>query len=420
MIIGSLQNPTMEKDSLSSLLIISIMGFAVSASNLMLNPIISVYARDYAGASMTEVALIVSAFSMISMFSRPLIGFYVTGKKILLMPILGLLLMAVSPLGMAFVSTPLSLILCRLIQGMGNALIWAPSMTLVALISSQGKRNENISKYTTITSLGMTLGPTIGTLSNTILGMRNTFLFASVMALAGLLSGIGLIQKRNSLFNDDNEVQESEPGFSSNNLRKILSNKTIRITFTSYIANCFVYSILVAYGTLYAKDTLKIDGNFIPLLFVGFNIIVLATRFLLGRLMHYVDKRMIIVISLVNSVCMMTILSLGNTVIFITAFALLGISHGLIYPIGAMLVAESVDSKNLGIANALYLTMWDIGNFIGPPISSQIIIASNNSIQPALLSSTLLPIIGLILNFVWREKPLSKQTEKAVVEKGKS
>lgn len=419
MIRKSLKKPTMEKDSRSIILILSVMGFTVSTSNLMLNPIISVYAKEYVGASITEVGLIVSAFSMISMFSRPLMGFYVTGKRILWMPILGLFLMVISPFAMAFVATPLGLVFCRLIQGLGNALIWAPCMTMVAMISSQDKRNENIGRYTTITSVGMTFGPTIGALSDTILGMRNTFLFASIIALTGFLSSAWLIQKRNSLFGDDDGTQESGHRFSSTSLKEILSNRTVRRAFVPYLANSFVYSILVAYGTIYAKDNLKISGNLIPLLFVGYNGFVLATRFFLGKLANYVDMKRILTIALVNTICMIIFISLGNTVIFIIAFALLGISHGIIYPIGAMLVAESVDSKNLGIANALYMTMWDIGNFVGPTISSQVITVSNN-IPTALLSSTLLPIIGLILSFMWREKSPSKQTDKTVVEKGKS
>jgi len=262
--IGSLQEPTMEKDSFSSLLVLSIMGFSISASNLMLNPIISVYARDYAGATMAEVGIIVSAFSIISMFSSPMIGFYVGVRKIFLMPILGLFLMVISPLGMAFVSTPLSLAFFRLIQGLGNAMIWAPCMTLVILISSDARRNENIGRYTTVTSLGMTIGPTIGTLGNSILGIRNTFLLASVMALVGFLYSSKLIQRKNSLLSYNNGVPESKPRFSSSSLREILSNKTIKITFTAYLAVCYVYNILVAYGTIYAKDTLKIGENYIP------------------------------------------------------------------------------------------------------------------------------------------------------------
>ncbi|MDQ1279788.1 MAG: hypothetical protein QG670_1050 [Thermoproteota archaeon] len=407
----------MEEKSSATILTLSIMGFTFSAANLMLNPIISIYARDYAGASIQEIGLIISAFSMIAMFSKPLLGFFVTGKKILWMPILGLSLMIISPFAMTLIVTPAALIFWRLIQGLGNALIWTPLLTLIAIISSRKQLQQNISSYTTITSVGMAFGPMIGTFSNSIFGIKNTFLCASVIAIIGLLISTKVIRNRKNIFSNEG-FKDSGSKFSSTDLKAVLSNKTIRLPFISYLANSFVYSILVAYGTIYAIS-LGINENLIPLLFVGYNVIVLATRFFLRRIMRTIDKKNLLIIALVNTVCMMVIMSFANTLVFILAFALLGFSHGIIYPLGAMFVAESIDTKNLGVANAFYTTMWDVGNFIGPAASSQVIVAANNSIPPALLFSTSLPIVGLILNFVWREKTVSKSLDKES-EKGKS
>ena len=136
-------------------------------------------------------------------------------------------------------------------------------------------------------------------------------------------------------------------------------------------------------------------------MFVGYNIVVLATRFLLGRIIEHVGKKKTLIIAVLNSICMVTLLSLGNPTIFIISFSLLGISLGLVYPTGAMLLAEAVDQTNLNLANSLYLTMWDIGCFIGPFTSSFIVIALG--IPVALVTSTILPLIILILNFtLWR------------------
>ncbi len=391
----------MKKDSFAILLVLSAIGFTVATSNLLLNPIISIYSTQFAGATLQEAGLIVSAFSITSLITRPLIGFYIGGKKMVFMPILGLFLMVVAPSGMVLLNTPVSMAFFRMIQGLGNAMIWAPALTLIVLSSSNTRRDRNISWYTTITSIGLALGPTIGTLSNSIVGMRNTFFLATGVALMGVPLSFILFQKRNSLLSSDYDAPNSNPKLSLSGLRGIFSDKAIAVAFTGYLAISYVYSILIAYGTIYARDILRINANLIPLLFVGFNIVVLFTRFSLGRLVKYLDKRQIIVSALFNTVCMITLLTFGNQQLFVLGFTLLGISHGLIYPTGAMLVAEATDQKKLNITNAFYMTMWDVGSFAGPTTSSLVVAFS---IQTALVASIIVPltIVGLNLT-LWRE-----------------
>jgi predicted MFS family arabinose efflux permease len=293
-----------------------------------------------------------------------------------------------------------------MVQGLGNAMIWAPALTLVVLTSSNAKRNQNISLYTTITSVGMTLGPTIGTLSNAILGMRNTFFLATGMALIGVPLSSRLLQKRKSIFSSDYDNPKSNPKFSLNSLREIFSQKTVAVAFAGYVAISYVYSILIAYGTIYAKDSLEINQNLIPLLFVGFNVVVLIARFFLGTLIKHVDKKRIITLSLLNTVLMIILLTLGNQLMFVLGFTLLGISHGLIYPTGAMLVAEATDIKKLNVANAFYMTMWDIGAFTGPTTCSFIVAFG---LQTTLAASLIVPLVILGLNLtLWRDKNLNK------------
>lgn len=392
----------MEKDSTAILLVLSTIAFTIATSNLLLNPIISIYSTQYAGATLQEAGLIVSAFSITSLFTRPLIGFFIREKKLVFTIILGLFLMVVAPSGMVLLNTPASMAFFRMIQGLGNAMIWAPNLTLIVLSSSNIRRDRNISWYTTITSIGMTLGPTIGTLSNSILGMRNTFFLATGVALIGVLSGLFLFQKRNSLLSIDYDAPESNPKLSLNSLREIFSEKTIAVAFTGYLAISYVYSVLIAYGTIYARDILRINENLIPLLFVGFNTVVLIARFSLGRLVKYLGKRQIIVIALFNAICMITLLTVGNQQLFVLGFTLLGLSHGLIYPTGAMLVAEATDQKKLNITNAFYMTMWDVGSFTGPTTASLIVAFS---IQTALVSSIIVPLTVVGLNLtLWRKK----------------
>ena len=174
----------------------------------------------------------------------------------------------------------------------------------------------------------------------------------------------------------------------------------------------------MAYGTLYAKETLKITGDQLSLLFVGYNIIILTMRFILGRNIHRMNKKRVLEFALLNNICMMIIISLGNSIIFSVAFLLSGCSMGIIYPIGAMWVVEVIIPTNLVLANAFYSTMWDVGSFLGPFSSSFIVDALQ--IPVTIVASTIPPAVALILVFtLWKEKPLSKEANNLLAEKEK-
>jgi MFS family permease len=81
--------------------------------------------------------------------------------------------------------------------------------------------------------------------------------------------------------------------------------------------------------------------------------------------------------------------------LFILGIILFGISQGIILPVGAMIVSESVSPTEHVLANSFYLVAWDIGFALGPVLTSSI--ANTLGILTALGASTLLPAISAIM-----------------------
>lgn len=383
----------MKKPSFSLLMLISIISLVASTSGQILNPIVAVYARDTLNASITEIGLIVSAFFFVSIISKPFIGLRSQGMKTLYFFWLALALMAFPAMGMSMTGSPTIFGILRIFQGIGNSMFWAPGMTLIALMSSKENLEKDLSNYSFIISIGMSLGPALGSISVAILGARNSFLLSSTIMLTGFILGIFLIKNRELFREKLNSTNLSEN--SLKDLPSVISNNAFKTAFLSYISLSFVYGILVAYGTLYFKDAFNVQDEMVAVLFFGYNLVIMFARFGLRKLINMTSKRNIFLFSLINYIFMLLIMGASNSyLIFIGAFCLLGLSHGLIYPTGILTIAGAVQSINLAFANSIYLTGWDIGNSIGPLVSAPF--ATNYGTRTTLFIALIGPIFTLV------------------------
>lgn len=403
----------MKKPSLSLMALISIISLVASTSGQILNPIVAVYARDTLNASIAQIGLIVSAFFFVSIISKPLIGLSCRGIKTLYFLWIALALMAFPTIGMALTDSPSIFGVLRIFQGIGNSMFWAPGMTLIALLSSREKLERNLNNYSFLISIGMSLGPAIGSMSVAVLGTRYSFFLSALIMLSGFMIGTLLMRKR-QCFREKISNNDSS-AISLRQLPRIVSAKPFKIAFLSYATMSFIYGILTAYGTLYFKDSFGVQDGTVAILFFGYNAVIMVSRFGLRKLVNMTSKTNILVFGLINYVAMLSILSTSNSLpIFVAAFCLLGLSHGLIYPTGILMVAGSVQTASLAFANSIYLTGWDVGNSLGPVIASPI--ATQYGTRAALPVAVLAPIVSILITALYlRGQPKNRTDTKTEI-----
>jgi len=393
----------MKKPSLSLMALISIISLVASTSGQILNPIVAVYARDTLNASIAQIGLIVSAFFVVSIISKPLIGLTCRGMKTLYYLWIALALMAFPTIGMALTDSSTLFGALRIFQGIGNSMFWAPGMTLIALISSRENLERDLNNYSFLISVGMSLGPALGSMSVAVIGTRYSFFLSALIMLSGFMLGTLLIRKR-EYFRE--KISHNDSGtISLRQLPKIFSARPFKTAFLAYATMSFIYGILTAYGTLHFKDSFGVEDGTVAILFFGYNAIIMVTRFGLRKLVNMTGKRNILLFGLINYVVMLSILATSSSLpIFVAAFCMLGLSHGLIYPTGILIVAGSVKTASLAFANSIYLTGWDVGNSMGPLVASPI--ATQYGTGAALPVAILAPVISLlIIVLLLREQP---------------
>jgi len=382
----------------SPLILIPVISLMASMSSQFVNPIIAVYARDYLNATVVEIGLIVSVFSIASIISTPIIGLYCQGIRTLYAFWLGLALIAFPTIGMALVKSPIIFVVLRIFQGIGNSMFWAPGMTLVALISTKERLGRDLSNYSFVISIGMSLGPAFGSMSVATFGARISFLVPSAIMLIGFLLGIILVRHR-ELFRKRLNYEDAG-SVSLRELPRIFSGFSFEMAFMAYVSLSFIYGILVTYGTLYFKDTFNVLDEEVAFLFFGYNLVIMFSRFSLRKLVQITSKRNILLLSLANYVAMLIIIEVsGSFLLFVGAFCLLGLSHGLIYPTGVLLIAETTETRDLAFTNSVYLMGWDLGNILGPIVAAPFTMyyGTRTALFIALLSAITVFLITLLL-----------------------
>jgi MFS family permease len=86
---------------------------------------------------------------------------------------------------MSVTNSPAIFAALRIFQGIGSSMFWAPGMTLIALISSKDRLEQDLSNYSFLISIGMSLGPAIGSMSVAVLGTRYSFFLSALILLSG-------------------------------------------------------------------------------------------------------------------------------------------------------------------------------------------------------------------------------------------
>jgi MFS family permease len=360
----------------------------------MLNSVLSIYAREYVGASVAEVGLIFAAWSLLSLIAKPLVGMYCHGPRLLTAPVAASIFFLISPLGMALAPTPLVLALFMLIHGLGSALNWGPTATLAALLTDDEGRDDMINRYTLSNSIGMTLGPGIAA----VLEVRQTILSAAIVAGFSLILGFTLLRRREAL--KGRLIHDEGVEFNLREGLKNLSKASFQIAFLAHFATSFVFGILSAYGTLHAKDTFKVSREQVSVLLFGYNLIVILGRVVLLRLLRLVKKERILILGLINGIAMLAALILSeHYVLFLVSFSLVGLAHSFVYPIGSMIVAESASRMGLSLSNSIYILSWDIGNGLGPIVSAPF--AQNIGLESAFIVA-LSGMLGVLLSISFK------------------
>jgi len=282
--------------------------------------------------------------------------------------LVGLTLMGLSGVGFAFANDFATLVIARLIQGIGSAFTWAGAFAWLMDSTPRGQRGKVIGRAMSAAVVGELLGPVIGVAAGA-LGRATVF-----TALSGLAVILAVLTVQIDT--------DSTPEPVDVTLKSALSARR----FTGGLGVLAVASMLVGVLSVLAPLHLAAAGWGATAIgvtwLVGAGLEASAAPSI-GRLSDARGATTLARVALIASVPVSLALATGaSPVIYAPLVVLAAVSYGGLFTPAFSLVSEGADSAGLaqGMAFGLLNAAWATGAMIGPAAAGTVAAATGDAV----------------------------------------
>jgi len=347
--------------SVITVLNLSLVTFLVLLGLSMVAPILPKYAESFQ-VSYTLVGFVVSSFAITRMVLDMPAGILSRrfDKKAIM--ISGLILLSTSSVVAGFAPNYITLVIARMIEGVGSALYVTTATVFLAQISGEEKRGQWMSLYMGMLLLGSVFGPTFGGVFADLYGITAPFFAYAVITGLAIIPTLVLPSLANS-----GDVSSLELSAIVRDMRQVFSNPSFLLVtfavFTMFFLRTGIRSTLVP---LFAANNLGLDSSAIGLVLTVGGITTALTITPMGSISDRIGRKAPLALCLLlTAVITLTIPFSTDLLTLSIAIAIYGAVIGLSGPSAAYVTDLSPKDK-LEISMGLYRMISDLGFVIGP------------------------------------------------------
>lgn len=344
----------MSKDLLSLFITVFLLAFGMSFAA----PLIPLLLKSL-GASPGSIGQIQTVYFISFTLATTMLGRWIdrAGSKRLIL--LGLGLFGGAVLVMPFAPTPYFFYVIRIVQGIGSALLFAPTEAAINLISSPEKRSANMGIYGLVFGAGFAAGPALST-SLYVFNPRAPFYVAALSCAAAIF----VLQ---AWFHEQ-QVAVKKARWDFFRLLAVL-----KIPLTAAACYAVVEVTVGAFLSLYL-DAFAIAGARLGMVFTFFAVGGIISPFPAGYAADKIGKRPVLKLAGVMLVCVTAGFVFARQYWIISSLAFcLGMVAGVLYPVSLSLIGELVPPEQMGTANASFSFFYGLGSIAGPLITGWIL-----------------------------------------------
>lgn len=341
------QRPQKGRIFTATFVLICLASFAFFASLQMFLPTLPLFVVAIGGRE-SEMGLVVGAFTISSLASRPFIGRAVDtkGRKIFLLVGAGIFLIS-SLLYIPAATVPWLLVL-RLLHGIGIATFTTAATALVVDISPIMRRGEAMGYFGMASNISLSLAPALGIVLMQNFGFVVLFLAAAGAAATSLALSLAVADRH-----DAASIPTTKMSLGSFFSREAL--------FPSLLVFCLTatYGVVVAFLPIYVVG--RELGN--PgLFFTIFAVALVITRPVAGRLSDILGRRAVILPGMLVVASAMGLLAVAPSFAMLAvAGVLYGVGFGSVHPALLAWVADKAGVQKRGAAMATFTAAFDLG-----------------------------------------------------------
>jgi MFS family permease len=323
---------------------------AVHAAIYLVNAVLPLHLVAL-GGSKTQVGLLFSVATVVSMFLRPLVGGWNDrfGFRAVVLP--GTVVLAASVLALLLVEAPAAVIALMLGMGLGNGLISTSAGVLASRATAPEHRGEALSIYYVATASALAIGPPLGFALYGAAGMR-----ASLLVAAALVCVVGPLawSLRDSAAQP---VPGARLGFTLVSRHAVAAAGTMILTTVGHSS---VYAFLPLYAIAGGM------GSGVGWFYTLYSAWLIACRVLFRRVSDRLGRPRVVAAAIGVITLAYVVLALPPSALSLAVAALLlGSGSALLYPTMVALLVDRTPEAERGLAIGTLSGSWDVGVVIG-------------------------------------------------------
>lgn len=324
--------------------------FVIHVGSVSLSTLLPFHVVDL-GGSRTQVGLLFSISTMVSMVLRPTVGHWVdrVGARRVIMP--GVAALAVTSVAFHFAATPELLIALMIGVGLANGLVSTPASVVAATTSAPAHRSEALGTYYLASSLAIAVSPPLAFGLRALGGMRLEFVAVTVVALV-----LVVLVTRLPHATAPASVAGS-PGL------RLVSRRALPVSGALVLVT-LGHSSVYAFLPLYAVSRGR--GAVLAWFFTVYPLWLIACRAALRGISDRLGHVRVALIAMALHAVAFIVLAIPPTPLgLVIAAVLLATGGAVLYPTLVTLVVERADAAERGLALGTLSGAWDLGVVVG-------------------------------------------------------
>ncbi len=320
-------------------------------------PTFPFFVTHLGGDAMT-IGIATALFSIAAIIARPFAGWLIDTKGRRCILIIGLVGLALIPLGY-FVSTGIALaVILRGVHGVFHASASNSSSTLVTDIIPQKRMGEGLGMYGLSMSISTAVAPAIGLLIMNKWGFHPLFIITTVEALIAIVLAIWVKKYSYTAIKKPLKI------------KALLEPMALPAAITQFFF-MMSFGVVEVYVAIYAQQNGLPSGG---VYFSSLAVATLLTRILLGRVIDKKGEAILVYtgnIAIILGIILLVLLH--NLPSFLISGFLVGYSFGSLQPSLQTMAMHKVSLERRGAASSTFFVSFDLGIALGCFIAGAII-----------------------------------------------
>ena len=266
----------------------------------------------------------------------------------------------------------------------------APSLATAVGHATPERRDRALAHYAAALSMSLALGPLAETALLELAHQHLRLPFFAFAALPVAALALGLFGRRRAnapgVASGPEPVQDSPRDRSSGQFRSLLATGGGRMALTVQLLYAVPFSAITVFGALVARGVFNMTPAGAQLAFTVFFVASLLSRLVVARISPIDHKRRALLLAACLTGAGLVLLSLGGPPLFMfIAMVLLGVPHGVTFPLALALIAQSVGTDQLAASNAALFAATSVVAVAAPVALGAVAAAASYRVMIALV-----------------------------------